>query len=69
MSDEFDEIHTRIAQAFATNALTDQLLNLCDDMECSICAVIVCPHAEPLHFHHDGCPACEFDPPPERDSG
>jgi hypothetical protein len=45
MSDEFDEIHTRIAQAFATNALTDQLLNLCDDMECSICAVIVCPHA------------------------
>jgi len=25
-----------------------------------------CPHSEPLHFHHDGCPSCynyeiEFD--------
>ena len=18
-----------------------------------------CPHNEPLHFHHDGCPACD----------
>ena len=25
---------------------------------CVSCAVVFCPHAEPLHFHHDGCPAC-----------
>lgn len=36
----------------------DALLNHCPDMECSECARIVCPHAEPMHFHHDGCPAC-----------
>lgn len=22
-----------------------------------------CPHGEPLHYHHYGCPACSFDPP------
>ena len=21
-------------------------------------AIITCPYAEPLHRHHDGCPAC-----------
>ncbi len=26
--------------------------------ECSICSVLDCPQAEPLHYHHDGCPAC-----------
>ena len=20
--------------------------------------ILACPHAEPLHYHHDGCPAC-----------
>lgn len=33
----------------------------CPANECMICAVIDCPHGEPLHFHHDGCPACVFD--------
>lgn len=23
-----------------------------------VCGSAVCPHDEPLHFHHDGCPAC-----------
>ena len=23
-------------------------------------AIIACPGNEPLHFHHDGCPACEY---------
>ena len=23
-------------------------------------AIIACPENEPLHFHHDGCPACEY---------
>lgn len=36
----------------------DALLQHCPDPECSACAAIVCPHGEPLHFHHDGCPAC-----------
>lgn len=30
----------------------------CPANECCICAVIHCPHGEPLHYHHDGCPAC-----------
>lgn len=33
----------------------------CPDMECSSCAIRECPHGEPLHFHHDGCPACYLD--------
>ena len=24
-------------------------------------AMYDCPHSEPLHFHHDGCPSCYFD--------
>lgn len=30
---------------------------------CAVCARVFCPHGEPLHFHHDGCPAC-CDPAP-----
>lgn len=30
----------------------------CKVDECSICAMIDCPHGEPMHYHHDGCPAC-----------
>ena len=29
-----------------------------DDGECMACAQKECPHGEPLHWHHDGCPAC-----------
>ncbi len=45
-------------------AMIDPLLNHCDKDggECQVCSVIVCPHKEPLHFHHDGCPACETEP-------
>jgi hypothetical protein len=41
-------------------AQLDALLNHCDKEggECSVCAQIICPHKESLHFHHDGCPAC-----------
>lgn len=41
-------------------AMTDALLNHCDKDggECRVCSVIVCPHKDPLHFHHDGCPTC-----------
>lgn len=36
----------------------DHLLQHCGDAECDKCAEIICPEHEPLHFHHDGCPAC-----------
>lgn len=26
--------------------------------ECSLCAILDCPHADPMHYHHDGCPSC-----------
>lgn len=30
----------------------------CPDVECTACGARDCPHGEPLHYHHDGCPAC-----------
>lgn len=42
------------------------LLHHCKDAECSTCAEIVCKHHEALHFHHDGCPACECAPSAEQ---
>lgn len=38
--------------------VADKLLAHCGDSECMDCGAIVCPHGEPLHFHHDGCPSC-----------
>lgn len=32
----------------------------CPVDECYVCGVRDCPGSEPLHFHHDGCPYCEF---------
>lgn len=32
----------------------------CPIEECFLCAVRDCPGNEPLHYHHDGCPYCEF---------
>lgn len=34
--------------------------DICENDECSVCAVRDCPHREPLHYHHDGCPACDI---------
>lgn len=34
-------------------------LEACTTDECLVCGVLACPKKEPLHFHHDGCPACE----------
>lgn len=30
----------------------------CRTEDCIPCAVRDCPHLDPLHYHHDGCPAC-----------
>ena len=39
-----------------------------DVRECMACGVRDCPYGEPLHYHHDGCPACDqpgLEPPPD----
>ncbi len=50
MADYMDHIVAQLPQ----HPPTDQ----CDDMECSVCGVRDCPYGDPLHYHHDGCPAC-----------
>ena len=34
---------------------------VCDETDetCIACAMRDCPRREPLHYHHDGCPACD----------
>lgn len=39
-------------------SVVDALLQHCQINECEECSKIICPFNEPLHFHHDGCPAC-----------
>lgn len=53
-------LHLEIAEVLrtGTEAEADAALKRCPDGECMKCAMLVCPHGEPLHFHHDGCPAC-----------
>lgn len=36
-------------------------VEICKEPECIYCGMKKCPHGEPLHFHHDGCPACYQD--------
>lgn len=43
--------------------MVDGLLGHCEIGECMRCSVIVCPHGDALHFHHDGCPSCDMDDP------
>lgn len=31
----------------------------CEADECMVCSWRDCPHREPLHYHHDGCPCCD----------
>jgi len=28
------------------------------ETECIDCGAIDCPHGDPMHYHHDGCPSC-----------
>lgn len=56
---EFEALHTAIEAAMKDGTITDAQLALCTEPECIFCGAIVCPHGEPLHFHHDGCPACD----------
>lgn len=36
------------------------LIAACDNAECLTCGATLCPHFEPMHLHHDGCPACSY---------
>jgi hypothetical protein len=63
MSDDLTALHLlfthgdaieRIAKEMATHPATTE----CPDPECLVCGARDCPHREPLHYHHDGCPAC-----------
>lgn len=33
----------------------------CIRAECEVRGAADCPHGEELHYHHDGCPACDMD--------
>lgn len=44
-------------EAVAAHPATD----VCPDEECLMCSVRDCPHGEPLHYHHDGCPVCSVE--------
>lgn len=57
---EFEELHEHMRQAKLAGDLAtlELLLDRCTNLECIVCGEIACPHGEPLHFHHDGCPAC-----------
>ena len=63
---ELDELHSRLNQAAVSNAGFDAIEAIFQeclarpesDGECLLCGLILCPHHEPLHYHHDGCPAC-----------
>lgn len=50
-----------IAEVKRLNDVVGDLLDHCPDAECEECGKAVCHHGEPLHFHHDGCPACDGD--------
>lgn len=49
------ELERRVAEK---ETMVDGLLQHCADPECMTCGRIICPYSEPMHFHHDGCPAC-----------
>lgn len=61
-SSNLDKIHKSINDSEQENIrlqkMVDQLLVHCQIDECTVCAEIVCPHKDPLHLHHDGCPSC-----------
>lgn len=59
---ETRELHEKLLTAVKAGAPADEieaLFQACPEGECAICGMILCPHEEPLHFHHDGCPACD----------
>lgn len=58
VSDLYMKIDEQASEIRRLHGIIDGLLGHCGDGECMDCGAIVCPYGEPLHFHHDGCPAC-----------
>lgn len=57
-----DPLHLKLLEAKQAGEppeALDAILQACQDGECYDCGRVICPHNEPLHFHHDGCPACD----------
>ena len=51
------QVHERLWDVLAEG---HPKLEDCPDPECMVCGYRECPLNEPMHFHHDGCPAfCE----------
>lgn len=59
----WDDNHAAMLAALESGAVhgteLEAMFQRCDDWECLTCGVLFCPYSEPLHFHHDGCPACD----------
>lgn len=55
-----DQIREKKAELDRIGVELDTLLNQCpaESGECGICAMIICPSKDSMHFHHDGCPSC-----------
>lgn len=51
-----DDMYRDMLEEVATHPELDD----CPDPECLICGIRSCPEGEPLHYHHDGCPACSL---------
>lgn len=64
-----DPFHQKLAGHLSAKQCdaADEMINQCelDNGECGICSSLCCPHGEPFHFHHDGCPACCQDEVPQ----
>lgn len=44
---------------FQRQVMGHPVADACQVDECMVCSWRDCPHAEPLHYHHDGCPCCD----------
>jgi hypothetical protein len=55
-----NDIHEHLRAAVKLNQdglVLDEILAQCPDAECPECGRVICPLGDPMHFHHDGCPA------------
>jgi hypothetical protein len=55
---EFDETEQNDDEELLERSKTHEP---CERDECTLCSMRDCPRHEPLHYHHDGCPACFSD--------
>jgi len=66
-TEDFEIVKHKLSEAQALaeqrGKQLDALLAHCDKEggECSECSKIICPHKDEMHFHHDGCPSCEYE--------